>query len=64
MVDSKNPYEPPRVQSKRCADRDCFDYNRESTDWTLAFFVFFWLCIFFGHNLIFDFLVRLFRDGL
>ena len=57
-----NPYDPPKSNTKKSAERYYQHDNREGTDWASAFFVFVWLLIFFLHEPLFDLFVELFKS--
>lgn len=58
-----NPYEPPKTDSKRY-DRYNEGIHRrpdDETDWVSFFWIVLWLFIFFFHNVLFDFFVKIFK---
>jgi hypothetical protein len=56
-----NPYDPPKVRPEKSVDRDIYSYNEEDTDWTLAFFIFVCLLMFFFYRPLFTFFFDLFK---
>jgi len=58
----KNPYQPPKTDSKREYDRWLESINsQEDTDWAGFIFVVVMLSIFFFHPLLIDFFVEIFK---
>ena len=58
-----NPYEPPKTDSTKEYDRWIESVKKqEETDWGSFIFIMIWLFIFFFHQLLFEFVVDIFRS--
>ena len=62
----ENPYEPPKVDSKRYDryNEDMYRRPDDETDWVSFSWIVLWLFIFFFHRVLFEFFYEIFTRVL